>query len=246
MWRIEVHFLDTGTNPYELLSDLETDLSHQPGVTFDGRIVGSSDAEIYIIAADKDAESAFASIEGRFAGRFHSLILVRELQRRERKRFGRLRVGDVFAIPLDTRRWGYLLYLGILPLDESQAVTALRLSTTDQIASIEECALASALPWLFEPTLTGIDGPNARVWGLQKVGSLPYSTPRMRFRTSTVQIVTGFEGGTDWRILDSVSGWEEVGILNGPDKQLPLLATDSLRAVAVRIDAALSESSPIQ
>ncbi len=195
--------------------------------------MSGSSVLVYSLAVESAADEYLARIVKAYpAPRFR---VTRRLEKPRKRTTAAQRVkplpGDVFAVPLPHRQYGYVWLVQDLPERYGHAVAFLDLITAERLASIEEC---EAAPTMLAPLVTAVD-VGLQVFGWVKVGNLQRPAPPLRFRRSFMHDVTGDTSHEDWQVWEIGVGWQFVGALTDSMRRLPLDASYGLRVISGEI-----------
>jgi hypothetical protein len=225
-WRIEVRLPPGKRSPRVFCFESEKGLLRQTGIKFASRLVTSSSVIWYFGASQDSAEAAKRYVDVMGSQDLAVVQLFQENSERLRKtRLSRtLAAGEIFAVPYDANCWGYCQYLGPIPYERvTDLVVALDLTTCDHFATATALRDASGKARLCSPTFTILSAAVA-AFGWRRVGSEECVMPKLRFRQSDMfHFWNGLKEVSDWRILDTLSGFEWVGSLTDEIAKLPIL-----------------------
>jgi len=233
-WIFEVGGADEGLGPDFDSSPLEEALSGLDVTLTDRETeLSGSSVLVYCLAVESAADEYLARIERAYpAPRFR---VTSRLEKPRKRTTAAQRVkplpGDVFAVPLPHRQYGYVWMVQEVPEYGAHAVAFLDLITAERLASIEEC---EAAPTMLAPLVTAVD-VGLRVFGWVRVGNLQCPAPPLRFRRSFMHAITGDNFHEDWEVWEVGVGWQFVGALTDSMRRLPLDACYGLRVISGEI-----------
>lgn len=236
-WIFEVGWTEEAAGPEIDLTPLENAMGGLDLTLTDRETaISGSSVLVYCLGHESDADQYLARVEEEFpAPRFQ---VSRRLEKPKKRTTAAQRVkpvpGDVFAVPLPGRQYGYVYVVEESPSEYAHPVEFLDLVTTDRLASIEEC---KAAPPMMAPILTVIEG-GLRNFGWVRVGSTTRSTSTVRFRQSLGHALTGWDHDRDWELWEAGVGWQPVGLLPDSLRPVPIFTHYSPLVIAGKLASA--------
>lgn len=232
-WELHIVLERDVSGRMSLLNEIEAECVRM-GVIQIGRESSDNTLSVYVRANAMAIEMFVRTIQSKYLRSGETVSYQQDESTGIRVSKARLRVGDVFLIPLPSGACGYAQFLGHIEYFSADVIRVLDLVTECPLSTPKDCA---AVENRFPPVLTLVNVAR-RVYGWKLLGNIPREALQsLEFRHSLMAGLRGPGTYSDWQLWSLVGGWREIGTLPEEFRHLEFPSVVAPFAIAERIES---------